>query len=124
MKKKSGAMAKDYDQVEQTTGEITSLLPEFVACSLKPGIGHDWYQKHKADVHNHDYIVQNGKQYPVPKYYDKLLERENPDRMEAIRKRRMESAVTRAHDNTPQRLKQREKVKSAQLKKLPREYEE
>lgn len=123
MKKKSGAMATDYDQVEQTTGEITSLLPEFVACSLRPGIGHDWYKQHKADVHTHDYIVQNGKQYPVPSYYDKLLEREEPERMETLRKRRAESADTRAHDNTPHRLKQRETVKAAQLKQLPREYE-
>lgn len=122
MKKKYGAQAADYDQVDQD-GVITTLLPEFVTCSLKPGIGYNFYQQYKTDMYPADYVIMSSKKYPIPRYYDKLMERENPELMEKLKKRRESDSLNRAKDNTPKRLAERETVKQAQVKQLKRPLE-
>ena len=124
MKKVNGPDAKDhYETVDPETGEIFNVQPEYVAASNRPGLGYEWFQRYKSDVYPKDFIVHDGTKHPVPRYYDKLLERENPELLEELKQKRQESACLRQHDNTPERLKAREEFKQRQSKQLRRSYE-
>lgn len=49
------------------------LHQPFLRCSLRPGIGGSWLRKYATDT-RHGYVVVDGKQLSVPRYYQKLLE--------------------------------------------------
>jgi len=53
-------------------GEV--VRPPFVCMSLKPGIGAQWYSRFSGDLFPHDFAVQDGKKYKVPRYYSKKYE--------------------------------------------------
>jgi hypothetical protein len=112
----------DYNEF---TGEIyeffeTKLEPEYATMSRRPGIGYEWYQKYKSDCYPSNYLIQDGRKTPIPKYYDKLLELENEIEYKAIKTARELALAAHKADLTPERLKQREKTKLAQLKQLQR----
>jgi len=125
MKKLNGkAAGTRYKDVDRQTGEIHHLIsPEYTTMSRRPGLGHAWFNKYKNDVYPGDFVVINGKQFKPPRYYDLLLERENPDLMEQIRTRREAYATLHEIDNTCDRLAVREKVQQAKLTRLPRTLE-
>ena len=50
--------------------------------SLKPGLGDAYYQEHKEEIWKQGYIqCTNGKQAQIPRYYEKMMEKENPKRL-------------------------------------------
>lgn len=121
MKKVTGHNAKaHYERVDQDTGEIYQLAPEFNHMSLKPGIGATWYSKWKKDVYPHDFVVVNGKEVKPPKYYDTLFSREFPDAFEELKFRREADGRSRYLDNTPERLAVKAKVTQARISTLQR----
>nr|WAE43898.1 MAG: replication initiator protein [Microviridae sp.] len=93
--------------------------PEFGLQSSKPGIGADWFYKWKGDCFPSDYLIVNGAMCKPPRYYDKLLEREDPVLLEKIKKQRVERASDK-DDNNFRRLLDREKCQEARFKKLIR----
>lgn len=116
MKKVTGnKAAAHYSSFDPLTGELFSLTPEFNKMSLKPGIGAKWFDKFKSDVYPHDFVVVNGVQAPPPRYYDKLLERVDPDMQEALEVPRYRKSLACAVDNSPARLRVREQVTRARL---------
>jgi len=123
MKKINGPKAVHHYERWDKNGEITDLLPEYTDQSNRPGIGYAWYQKYKHDIFPGDFVPMNGKKYPVPRYYDKLLERENPDLLAAIKKEREERAQLQKNkeNSTPERLGVREICKEQQLSSLKRD---
>lgn len=66
--KKQGAR-----QWSEYYGEGIVKQPPFLRCSIRPGIGARWLEKYKQDT-QHGYIVVDGQQFAVPRYYQKLLE--------------------------------------------------
>jgi len=124
-KKILGKNAEDhYIKVDETTGEIHNVLPEYTGMSLKPGIAAEYYKKYKEEIYFNDSIILNGRVMNPPRYYDKLLERENPTLLETIKVKRKEDAQQYKHNNTKRRLQDRETCKKSQLKHLPRHIEE
>jgi len=122
MKKITGDQADAYyEKPHLHTGEILKVKPEYSTMSLKPGIGQDWYLKYKGDAFPSDFVTHQGREYPVPKYYDHLHEIDDPDRHKEIIQQRKRKMRRRAHDHTPERLEQREQVKIAQLNQLKRD---
>lgn len=92
----------------------------YVAMSLKPGIGANWYAQNETDIFPHDFAVdEKGRQCPVPKYYRVLLERKNPELAERLRKARVAKAKTSV-DNTPDRLAVREIIHHKKAERLKR----
>lgn len=117
LKKMTGEQAEaHYQHIDQVTGECTQLTPEFARMSLKPGIGGKWFEMYSSDVYNgHDYVVINGRKCRPPRYFDRLLEKTDPDRLEQIKAERIARAQKLTADNTPERLAVKETVRAAAL---------
>lgn len=121
MKKALGRSSKDaYTDVDDD-GVITERKPEYAAMSLKPGIGAKWFEKYSRDVFPHDFVVQNGVERQVPKYYDKLLHRKKLLMEDDIQAARVERAVLGAADQTDERRAVREAVHCAKVSNLKRD---
>lgn len=124
LKKIGGDMAEaHYRRVDPVTGEVFQRHPEYARMSRRPGLGAEWFAKYKGDVFPDDFCARiDGKQVPVPPYYDKLLEREDPDAFERIKAQRFAYAMEPKHqaNSTAARLAVREEVKRAALSQCKR----
>lgn len=109
-------------------------LPEYTTMSRRPGIGSQWYKKYRSDVYPHDYVVVRDKKMKPPKFFDTLLEKEDPEMYKAIKMARQDSVpeltpswlrlqgrVSNVVDSSPERLQVRQTVKKAEIKTLKRE---
>jgi hypothetical protein len=66
----------------------------FACMSLKPGLGDKYYQEHKAEIWRQGYIqCTNGKRAQIPRYYEKQMEAENPQRLWRIKQNRQKNAM-------------------------------
>lgn len=122
MKKITGNLAADhYQWVSPETGEIFNRKPEYTTMSRMPGLGKSWYNYYKwTDAYDHDMVVLKGREMRPPKYYDRLFEHEHPKQMEEIKNKRAKIALKQEANNTPERLRVREAVHEAKIKRLPR----
>lgn len=67
--------------------------PEFVTMSRRPGIGSLWFDRFSKDVYPGDLFVP-GPDRPAslpPKYFDKLLERADPDLFQRVKAARLKA---------------------------------
>lgn len=129
-KKVTGDRAEDHYHrtildFDESTGEIkqfeeVDLLPEYSTCSTKPGIGYKWYQQYKSDCYPSNYLIRDGHKLPIPKYYDKLLERQSQAEYDQVKRDRKKQALKRKADSTPDRLRSREHCKHKQAESLLR----
>lgn len=127
MKKVNGERAAThYQWVHPLTGEIVQQMPEFLRMSRggrtgQGGIGSGWLAKFRRDVYPDDFIIlPNGHKCKPPRWYDAVLERDDPKLHREMVRRRKLAAKSRAADNTPARLRVRSRVLDAKLKRLKR----
>lgn len=81
-----GKKANAYYELGQTK--------PFACMSLKPGLGDHYYQEHKAEIWRQGYIqCTNGKRAQIPRYYEKQMEAENPQRLWRIKQNRQKDAM-------------------------------
>lgn len=81
-----GKKANAYYELGQTK--------PFACMSLKPGLGDKYYQEHKAEIWRQGYIqCTNGKKAQIPRYYEKQMEAENPQRLWRIKQNRQKNAM-------------------------------
>lgn len=123
MKKINGDHAQDHYQYINEYGEVFDRKPEYTTMSRRPGIGHGWFSKYQGEVYPRDEVIVNAHPVRPPKYYDRILENENPKAYRKVRGKRVQKAKEHSHDQTPERLKVREKVQNARLQLLPRKVE-
>lgn len=124
MKKITGDLAvSHYERVCIETGEIRGLLPEYCTMSLKPAIGLEWFNKFREDVYPSDEVIVRGKACNPPRFYDKVLKREDGESYDAVKAARQEQGNKRHVDSTHARLQVRETVRLAQVSSLKRELE-
>ena len=109
--------------LDEETGELVRKREPFTNMSLgrrsdgTGGLGYSWYQKYKDDLWPEDRVVlKNGKTAPVPAYYSKLLEEEDPELFQKVRQARKERAKARREDNTFERQNTKEKSAKLRLK--------
>lgn len=108
--------AEHYTRVDGVTGEIYQKEPEFAMMSLKPGIGADWFKKYKSDVYNYDYVVVNGMKMRPPKFYDRLLERDDSVQRDLLDVTRLKGKLRMdPMENSYERLRVREEVQKSKL---------
>lgn len=80
LKKVNGKKARDY---------YGDKVPEFLHCSK--GLSAEWYRKYGySDTLSDDRMLINGKLCKVPRFFDKLHEKFNPDSFFETRKKRQE----------------------------------
>lgn len=110
LKKVSGdRAAAHYERLDTRTGEIVSVVPEFGHMSLKPGIGFSWFAKYWQDVFAaRDGVVVKGRVVPSPRYYCRLLESIDPDRVDELEFERYVKSGLISADTTRERLATRE----------------
>lgn len=120
LKKVNGNQSEEhYTYVDPNTGEISILQKEYLAASQ--GLGLEHYKKHAPQMYLRDSCIIDGKEAPIPKYYDRKLGIDNPVLLEQIKLQRQKRAKLRQDDNTPARLLVRETIKLAQVLLLRRE---
>lgn len=88
--KKQWARARDdyYERVWPDTGEVFSVEPEFSRMSRRPAIGLDWISRWWPDVYPRDFVVIDGREMKPPRYYDKWMERFQPEIMADVKQKR------------------------------------
>lgn len=87
MKKQTGDKAEQY---------YDGRVPEYVTMSRRPGIAGDWILKYKDDVYNYDHVVLPGGVKCRPaKYYDRIFDEIDRDKLEEIKAKRKEESFER-----------------------------
>lgn len=123
-KKVNGDLKENHYKKVLPNGELVSVLPEFAQGSLKPGIGHGWFEKYgMSDIFPLDECVVRGVKCKPPRYYDLQLEKIDPELLARIKDRRRLKNLRRESDNTYDRLMVREKCLEARMKLLVRKME-
>jgi len=122
MKKINGELAEDhYQRVDNTTGEITYLHPEYCTQSNKPGIARAWFEKfYKTDLQK-DFITVKGKKMRPPKYYDRCFEQLDEDTYDYIKLARSQQIDPDDLEFSTDRLHIKHRIKQLKLKKLIRD---
>ncbi|WNK13496.1 MAG: replication initiator protein [Microvirus sp.] len=106
--------------VKKVTGDMaekhyTGKLPEFMCCSTRPAIGLRWIEIYHGETYQDDTVISRGREAKPPRYYDKVLKRNDEALHASITRERKLSAVEpeRAQHSTPARLAVRETVAKA-----------
>lgn len=130
MKKITGKeAAAHYNRIHPLTGEQVQVSPEFITMSRRPGLGEGWFTRYATDAFPSDFVIVDGQKKQPPRYYMKLLKRQEGDDKLAPRIQtkvstgRKANARARAHDNTPERLAVREEVTRLRVQRLRREMD-
>lgn len=96
MKKTLGKGSQRYCNMDHETGELLPLEQPFSVMSLKPAIGLRWLQKYHGDIYNadKDFVILKNKKMPAPKYYDKIYDTIDSDRLESLKSKRQLNATS------------------------------
>lgn len=92
MKTVKGPLAKTAYRTHYEDGTYKDISPPFALSSRRPGLGHDFYQKHKDEMYRdlEVMIPEVGMAPRIPSYYDFLLAKEDPEKWEDVKRRRQE----------------------------------
>ena len=77
------------DEIKHYTNPLGQLLPKERIYSSQ-GISKAFYEKHKIQLYNHDYITYQDKKYPLPEYYNRLIDKESKFKYSVLKIRRSE----------------------------------
>lgn len=114
LKKVTGRKAAvHYEFVDPSTGEVTSLVPEFGNMSRRPGIGSDWIRKYFSDVYPHGLVVVRGREVFPPRFFDKIFSELEPGLASELKAQR--ALASDIWEQTPERLAVRETVAAARV---------
>lgn len=121
MKKITGKQQNHhYQRIDTDTGEIVNLEPEFNDMSRKPGIGYTWYEKNVKSVYMEERAavrIRNRLTAP-PRYYDKLLQREQPEKYDKLKRRRFLENLKNYANHSPARLTAEEIITNQKIRYL------
>lgn len=77
---------KDLEWKHYTQEDTTIANKEFNLCSH--GLAKAFYERNEEQLHNHNYIVYNGKKYGFFEYYNNLSRNSDKERYKIIKERR------------------------------------
>lgn len=122
-KKVTGTAASDhYERVDESTGELVAVKPEYATMSRNPGIGATWFARFHGDVYPSDEVVSRGVSAKPPRFYDQLLDRRDP--VLFVKLKRARAKARRREEETPARLAVREVCATSRLSSFSRRLEE
>lgn len=111
LKKITGKKAQEHYLRCDEHGEAYWLLPEYIRMSTgrnKPcGLGANFYAKFSDDIFPSDETPVPGKGVirKVPRYYQNILQSENPGQLELVKELRQQFIKAHKADYTPERLR-------------------
>lgn len=120
VKKVTGKGAMQHYTEWDEYGEF-QRVPEFARMSLRPGIGARWFDEFGSLATANDYVSAQGQEIPLPRYYDKRFAAMDPVAAEEVKQRRILDALEKYEENTEARLREREIVATAKVRR--RDYE-
>lgn len=87
--------------------------PEYVTMSRRPGIGARWFDSYHDEVYPSDSVVMRGKEMLPPPFYDKLLEKVDPQLFKQVKRDREANADKPSvqFNSSSRRLMDREIIK-------------
>jgi len=110
---------------EEALNHYGEKVPEFTNMSRRPGIGRAFFEKFHSDIYSLDALITNKNEKILklrpPKYYDKLYENLNPERMKQIKEVRQ--AKNKPEELQGYRLRCKARIDKRKLKQLKRGYE-
>lgn len=112
-----------YEDIDKETGVVLDRIPEYCSMSNRPGIGRQWCEKWWSDLYPKNYMYHRGRRVRPPRYYDKVLEKLEPQTLERVKRERSKKARELMQQD-PQRLRDSEKIKLRQIEKLERVYDD
>lgn len=130
LKKQYGTQAEKFYGMSinlQTRKKEYRIHPEYTKCSLKPGIGKTFYEKYFSDLFPRDVIHMNGRTFPMPDYYRKLLAKDIPGMSDELKALRLEKAKgdpksrEQRHEKSKARMAVKEKCHQLKANRLLRE---
>lgn len=98
-------------------------LPEYSTMSRRPGIGAKFVKKFSGDIYPHNFIVENGIKFKVPKFYDEILKVDNPELFDKVKLSRKEHMRNKPILAKPTTLEARRLNGIAKVSKYTRGYE-
>lgn len=110
-----------YTRVNDETGEVWQVKPEFARMSLKPGIGFSWFERYWRDIllaGDGAVVLPAGKRVSCPEYFRRVADRVAdlpPGIVTSLQSKAMLDALDRAWDSTPERLAVREQCTLARI---------
>lgn len=125
MKKINGDRADAHYTYIDSDGVMHDRVREFNRMSLggrgaKGGVGSEWLRRYFSDVYPDGKCIVNGKECNSPRYYDKLLERTDPDGYAHLLYMREQEMRLQSEHQTDDRLAVREEVTQARIRSLKR----
>lgn len=90
LKKQTGKVAREEVYIKN------GLMPEFTGMSTRPAIGRAFYEDNKEKLYSNDHVsiptAAGGRQIRPNKYYDKLYEKDEPEKFAKIKEQRLQRA--------------------------------
>lgn len=75
------------------------MRPPFCQMSRKPGIGDAYFQEHREEIWKKGYIqLANGKKASIPRFYEKMLKDEDPEKLWEIKRQRQAKAIEQTRE--------------------------
>ena len=110
-KKITGKKADEY---------YSGRTPEYMTCSKNPAIGKQWLEQYLSDVFPSDEIIMRGKKMRVNRYYEKYLEKTDPEMLYQVKATREEEDYK---DDADRRIREYE-VQQLRQKTISRSFEQ
>lgn len=116
-----GTGLKPYERYNSQTGEIHTVLPEYLTASRNPSIGKTYHEQFSDDYIHDDTIIVDGKRMFIPDYFTYLVEKESRELYEKIKKRRKLAAKKHTKNKSRDRLRVRGQFKTKQIQHFKRD---
>lgn len=112
-----------YQRLDESTGLIENLHPEYATMSRRPGIGSTWFQRYSGDIYPKDSIHVRGRASRPTRYYDKRFESMDPQAYQKVKANRRRTAVKKALDKSQPSLESQEACAQNLNKEKKRNFE-
>jgi hypothetical protein len=99
----------------------STLEPEFIVMSRRPGIGAGWFDRYSGEAYRHDSAIMDAKEVPLPRFYDTKFEAVDKRRLEKLKRLRRIKARAFAADNTSARRRVRERFEVLKAARFSRD---
>jgi hypothetical protein len=111
-----------YVRFNRENGDRVEVNKERALMSNKPGIGKSWFDNYGiSDLYSKGFHCdESGNILPTPKYFDKLLEKVNPQMLEEVKRSRQDFMLQNADNFTQDRLDAAREIFLSRTKNLKR----